>query len=102
MTTFNNQLTPAEEERLSLLCEEMGEVLQIIGKIGRHGYASRHPLYPTDGTNRDLLMREIGDVLVAIDLMIANGDISEDLLEERKKEKSISVRKYLHHEHMWR
>lgn len=51
-----NQLTPAEAERLALLAEECGEVIQAIGKILRHGYESRHP----DGgpTNREALERE--------------------------------------------
>ena len=33
---FNN-LTPGEAERLAILAEECGEVIQIIGKILRHG-----------------------------------------------------------------
>jgi hypothetical protein len=35
-----NQLTDAEAERLALLAEECGEVVQVIGKILRHGYES--------------------------------------------------------------
>lgn len=38
-----NGLTPAEAERLAMLSEECGEVIQIIGKILRHGYDSYHP-----------------------------------------------------------
>ena len=36
VTPFNG-LTPAEAERLALLMEECGEVVQIIGKVLRHG-----------------------------------------------------------------
>lgn len=39
-----NELTPEEHERLSLLMEECGEVVQIIGKIFRHGYERYPPL----------------------------------------------------------
>ncbi len=38
-----NRLTPAEAERLAMLAEEAAEVIQIVGKILRHGYASYHP-----------------------------------------------------------
>lgn len=55
-----NRLTPAEAERLALLAEECGEVIQAIGKVLRHGFESTHP----DGgpTNRESLERECGDV----------------------------------------
>lgn len=33
-----NGLSPAEVERLALLAEECGEVIQTVGKILRHGY----------------------------------------------------------------
>lgn len=33
---FNN-LTPGEAERLAMLAEECGEVIQAVGKILRHG-----------------------------------------------------------------
>ena len=60
MTHFN-QLTPAEAERLAMLAEECGEVIQIVGKILRHGYDSYHPVNPRV-TNRDLLAKELRDV----------------------------------------
>ena len=33
-----NELSPAEVERLAILAEEMGEAIQVIGKVLRHGY----------------------------------------------------------------
>ena len=36
-------LTLSRLERLALLLEELGEAQQVIGKILRHGYDSRHP-----------------------------------------------------------
>lgn len=56
-----NKLTPAEAERLAMLAEECGEVIQIVGKILRHGYDSYHPANPRL-TNRDLLANELRDV----------------------------------------
>ena len=56
-----NQLTPAQAERLAMLIEECGEVIQIAGKILRHGYNSYHPERPHI-TNRELLQQELTDL----------------------------------------
>ena len=58
---MTNNLTPAEAERLAMLAEECAEVIQVIGKILRHGYESHHP-ETTGVTNRDLLNAEINDI----------------------------------------
>jgi len=95
---FNNGLTDAEVERLGLLAEECGETLQIIGKILRHGYESINPYEEHNGTNRDRLQREIGDILVAMDFMICAGDITTEALEERKRVKHHRIWDWLHHQ----
>lgn len=56
-----NGLTPGETERLAMLAEECAEVVQIVGKILRHGYDSYHPENQAL-TNKDLLANEIADV----------------------------------------
>lgn len=61
MSEHFNRLTPAEAERLAMLAEECGEVIQIVGKILRHGYDSYHPVNPRV-TNRQLLVKELRDV----------------------------------------
>lgn len=61
MSDHFNQLTPAEAERLAMLAEECGEVIQVVGKILRHGYASCHPANLTV-TNKELLVKELQDV----------------------------------------
>ena len=59
---MNDQnLTPAEAGRLAMLAEECAEVIQIVGKILRHGYDSYHPADP-ETTNRDLLAKELTDI----------------------------------------
>ena len=63
-----NQLTPAEAERLAMLAEECGEVVQVVGKILRHGYDSYHPDNPRV-TNRDLLVKELRDVNAVLQAM---------------------------------
>lgn len=68
MSDHFNKLTPAEAERLAMLAEECGEVIQVIGKILRHGYDSYHPDQAATPphlrfTNRQALAQELCDVL---------------------------------------
>lgn len=91
-----NELTPAEAERLALLAEEMGEAIQVIGKILRHGYDSRHP----DGgpNNRGLLESELGDVGAAVDLMVEAKDVDREFIDYETGRKRRRVHTYLHHQ----
>ena len=93
-----NQLTPAEAERLALLLEELGEAQHVIGKILRHGSESYHPDDPSGPSNRALLEKELGDVLAAIKMMDLADDIEWESLTQRRIEKQIKVRKFLHHQ----
>lgn len=93
-----NKLNPAEAERLALLAEECAEVIQIVGKILRHGYESHNPFSHDKKTNRLLLMEEIGHILVATDMMRDAEDISIDTVVDAKNEKKIGVVRYLHHQ----
>lgn len=67
---FNN-LTPAQAERLAMLAEECGEVIQIVGKILRHGYDSEHPI--TGKGNRQLLQKELCDVFAVAAQLHSDG-----------------------------
>lgn len=69
MSEHFNELTPAEAERLAMLAEECGEVIQVVGKILRHGYQSHNPKEPDGQTNRSLLSGELIDLLAVVDLM---------------------------------
>ena len=69
-----NRLTPAEAERLAMLAEEAAEVIQVVGKILRHGYASWHPDNP-QLDNRALLMNELADFNAVQLLMECSGDV---------------------------
>lgn len=70
-----NGLTPAQTERLAILMEECGEVVQIIGKILRHGYESGSPFGHNPETNRQALIRELFDVKAAA--MLIDIDLPE-------------------------
>lgn len=92
-----NELTPAEAERLALLMEECGEVVQVIGKILRHGYESYHPADPNGPTNRELLENELGDLWFAMDF-VADNDLRPSEIARAHNEKRGKVGRYLHHQ----
>lgn len=77
-------LSKGETERLAMLAEEAGEVIQAVGKVLRHGYESYHPadLYkgiaqPGAESNRDRLYNELCDLLGVLKLMTSKQDLKE-------------------------
>lgn len=98
MTGFTNGLSPAQSERLALLAEEMGEAIQVIGKILRHGYDSRNPLKHDAVTNRWLLEGELGHVLAAMCLLQESGDLSTEAISDLRDLKLKTVSRWLHHQ----
>lgn len=93
---FDNKLSPAEIERLALLAEECGEVVQVIGKILRHGYESYHPR--GNETNRQLLTSETGDLYAALKMMTDAGDMKMLEVLDSAEDKAQRVGQYLHHQ----
>lgn len=93
-----NGLTPAQAERLAWLMEECGEVIQVIGKIQRHGLESKNPLIENSETNRGSLERELGDVLAAIDLMVERCDLTRSEIDSQRVGKAFKVMKWMHHQ----
>lgn len=105
MSDFSNNLTPAQAERLAILAEECAEVIQIVGKILRHGYESYNPMVPESHRrpNSDLLRKELGDVVWAIGKLDTACDIdfyipdSADMqMWKRRKENTAAP--FLHHQ----
>jgi NTP pyrophosphatase (non-canonical NTP hydrolase) len=91
-----SRLSPAEIERLALLAEEMGEAIQVIGKILRHGYESCHP--NGGPRNRELLEKELGDVRAAMMIMVKANDLCLDAIWAHEENKEKNVQRYLHHQ----
>lgn len=91
-------LSPAEVERLALLAEEMGEAIQVVGKVLRHGYESHNPNDPAHTTNRQLLMHELGDVRHSVERMCDADDVSKQIIGVRAHMKGKRVQQYLHHQ----
>ena len=98
MTKHFNALTEGEQERLSILLEELGEAQQCIGKILRHGYESYNPVVDTGMTNRRELERELGDIYAAIQMLIDKRDVNEIGIKWRMGEKQKSIKQWLHHQ----
>jgi hypothetical protein len=97
MTNHFNQLTEAEQERLSILIEECSEVQQIGCKILRHGYESYSPKSIDKETNREALQRELGDLMHALGRMLKLKDLDHTKINERQVSKAEHVKPYLHH-----
>ncbi|HEY3430485.1 MAG TPA: hypothetical protein VGK39_07410 [Cyclobacteriaceae bacterium] len=89
-------MTESELERLALLNEEAAEVQQIISKIIRHGYGSHNPFDENRTPNRELLNKELGDLLFAIQLMVENYDINDNSIQLYRMAKQNKIQKYLH------
>ncbi len=73
MEHFNN-LSPKQAELLAMLAEEAGEIVQVVGKILRHGLDSYHPDNP-ETTNSMLLTKELTDLAAIRVAMFAAGMI---------------------------
>jgi len=91
-----NGLTPAEHERLAMLAEEAAEVVQIVGKILRHGYESKHPDNMNGPTNRHMLENEIADFYAIAGVM---EDLKDVTVEGEAVRQAIKKkRRYTHHQ----
>src|SRR5687767_13493134 len=94
---FNNVQQDPEAERLAFLMEELGESLQAMGKIVRHGWLSVDPMMKQQDqtTNRANLERELGNAAAAMALMVEAGDICGEWVIDAATDKLKSVRKWL-------
>lgn len=97
MTEHFSGLTEAEQERLAILIEECGEVVQAACKVLRHGYESdNHGDLPE--TNRRALERELGDLSHAARRMQEAGDLDAETIRARESSKQQRILPYLHHQ----
>jgi hypothetical protein len=96
MSQHFNRLTPAEAERLAMLAEEAGEVVQAVTKILRHGYESYHPTDP-GMNNRSILRAEIADLRAVWELMFEAGDVEKlhSLMIDTAKSRKL---RFSHHQ----
>ena len=95
MTTHYNDLSPGDTERLAILAEECGEVVQSIGKILRHGAEDVNPT-GSGGDNRAMLECEIGDLLCAVDMLFDCGFLDRQAIDFNCEMKHNSVARWFH------
>lgn len=97
-------LTRAEIERLAMLIEECGEVIQAATKILRHGYRSHHPHDTRNPPmiNRISLEQELGDVLAIYKIMVAAKDLTPETVEGFAKLASETKLDFTHHQNSLR
>lgn len=92
----HKSLAPAEAERLEMLAEEAGEIVQACMKALRHGLED---VNPDEGvTNRVHLMREIGDLCEVKRLMVKEGDVNDAIVADFAERKQDRMRKWTHHQ----
>jgi hypothetical protein len=96
MTTHFNMLTPEEAERLAMLAEEAAEVIQVVGKILRHGYNSHHP-DDKHNSNRDLLAKELSD-LYAVTNRMTHNELKDYSIFSFPWRKWVDKCRYTHHQ----
>lgn len=91
-----NDLSQAQTERIGKFGEEMCEAGQVIGKIIIHGWTPCGEGIQYD--NRSDLEREAGDVLAAIDLLAAGGDINMDRVKAFRDAKRKTITRFMQHQ----
>lgn len=90
------QFTAQQYERLGILCEELGEALQALGKAQRHGFYSSNPHRPDDGDNQMQLERELGHVVAAMSMLSEVTGLSLERISKHCEDKKRTVQKWLH------
>lgn len=91
-------LSPAEIERLVILAQQCGEVVQACATIMRHGYESCSPLDERCKPNRIMLERKVGGLRGVVDLMTQRGDMKPQELAAWRARKRSVLAKGTHHQ----
>ena len=90
-------LSEKEVERLVILSEECGEVIQAIGKILRHGMDSYNPNLVNPISNREHLEKELGDVIALIQICEEEDLVNEQNIIVEAENKLNTVPQYMHY-----
>lgn len=87
----------ANEECLTRLMEECGEVVKVSSKIKRFGLFNYHPNDRSKTTNMEILELELADLLLAIDTVVAEMGLSVPEIAQLYHEKRATIAKWLTH-----
>ena len=80
------------EEALGILQEECAEVIQDVSKCRRFGIDNVY--LNGQGTQRENLVKEVGDVLAMVDVLIEQGLFNQSELDVAKSNKKIKLKKW--------
>jgi hypothetical protein len=94
------QLTDPEQERLVRLIEECSETSHMASKVLLHGWHSTHPRKDPHINNRIYLARELGDIQWCTQLLICNGNMTQEEILQTMREKHVRRWRHLHHPHV--
>ena len=81
-----------EHEIMAITQEECAECIQVISKINRFGFTSKHPEKLI--TNREHLEEEVGDLLAMIDLMLENNIVAWANVNKARRKKFEKLQKW--------
>jgi len=82
------------EEALGILQEECAEVIVEVSKIRRFGLDSADYNSGMTQTHRVSLMKEVGDVLAMVDILLKQGVVAQADLDTAKQNKIDKLRKW--------
>jgi hypothetical protein len=80
------------EEALGILQEECAEVIVEVSKCRRFGINSVH--YKTGIEHSKMLELEVGDVLALVDILIDQGILDQDKLDQAKSNKKEKLKQW--------
>ena len=84
-----SMITDKLDEALTILAEECGELVQVISKIRRFGIEDN-----SVKNKREWLAQEIGDVAAMIDILLDQGEVTPEIIEQAKQNKKDKLRVY--------
>jgi len=88
-------LSPAAAERIAMLMEEAGEVVQACGKILRHGMFNHHPV--SGEKNNYSLVKEIRDFMAVANQVVVLDTLLDMPTQEDCKGVWLHKQRYMHH-----
>lgn len=94
---MSDELTSAGAERLTILIEECGEVIQAATKVLRHGWTTRNPVIPISECNKCMLEKEIAHLSFVLNLMVFSKDVSQESIYAHYEAKAETIENWLHY-----
>lgn len=93
-----SELTPYQQELLTVLMEECGETVQEICKVFRFGLFNESHHYDDHRSHLTCLSNEIGDIMGMVELLTESGiGLNKNTIAEAAAKKREKVIKWMTH-----